>query len=127
MIVGVNYQVEFDEIPELIERLNEEAFDIAQDELVEEIHMATKMLQEDNLVRSLEFLERVQDVITRINMKITNSADILKSYTKHRVEPPTQEQQQAAEAAEGTDLSTLQQRLGEMQEQMRSLNEQTEE
>lgn len=124
MIVGVNYQVEFDEIPELIERLNEEAFDIAQDELVEEIHMATKMLQEDNLVRSLEFLERVQDVIIRINMKITNSADILKSYTKHRVEPPTQEQQQAAE---GTDLSTLQQRLGEMREQMRSLNEQTEE
>ena len=124
MIVGVNYQVEFDEIPELIERLNEEAFDIAQDELVEEIHMATKMLQEDNLVRSLEFLERVQDVITRINMKITNSADILKSYTKHRVEPPTQEQQRVAE---DTDLSTLQQRLGEMREQMGRLNEQTEE
>jgi len=118
MIVGINYQVEFDEIPELIERLNDEAFDIAQDELVEEIHMATKMLQEENFVKSLEFLARVQEVLVRINMKVSNSTDILKAYTKQLVDPQEPEQDHAQMGAP-PDFAEMQEKLAQIKENLK--------
>ena len=115
MIVGVNYQVEFDEIPELIERLNKEASDMIQEELVDEIYMATKMLQKENFVKSLEFLARVQEVLVRINMKVSNSTDILKAYTKQLVDPQEPEQDHAQMGAP-PDFAEMQEKLAQIKE-----------
>ena len=101
MLVNVNYQVEFDKIPELVARLLKEARSLMEDDDVDSYincHLRNVLLdaeielEHSNYTKAIKSIEEARKHLVTIDVALSNSSDILRGYTKQLVDPQQPEE-----------------------------------
>ena len=96
MLVNVNYQIEFDKIPDLVVKLLKEARSLIEDDNAD-TYISCRLrnvlldaeieLKRSNYTRAIEAIEEARKHLVTIDIALSNSSDILRGYTKQLVDP----------------------------------------
>lgn len=122
MLVNVNYQIEFEKIPDLVVRLLKEARSLIEDDNVDtyiSCHLRNVLLNAEielghsNYTKAIEAIEEARKHLVTIDIALSNSSDILRGYTKQLVDP---QQPQEGEIGQPPDFSDMQEKLAELQQ-----------
>ena len=129
MLVGINYQIEFEKIPELVTRLLAEALSLVEgDDLDSYINChlrnaladAELMMGKSNYIEAIKLIDEARKHLVTIDVALSNCSDILRGYTKQLVDPqPPQE----GEAGQLPDFSDIQEKLAELQQNIGEKND----
>ena len=123
MLVNINYQIEFDKIPDLVARLLKEARSFIEDDsgdayancrLRNVLLNAEIELQHSNYTKAIEAIEEARKHLVTIDVALNSSSDILRGYTKQLVDP--QQPQEGHQMAEPPDFSGMQEKLAQIKE-----------
>jgi len=125
MLVNVNYQVEFDKIPDLVARLLKEARSLIESEDVDtyvNCHLRNVLLDAEieleysNYTKAIEAIEEARKHLVTIDVALGNSSDILRGYTKQLVDP--QQPEEEHQIAPPPDFSDMQEKLAQLKQNL---------
>ena len=123
MLVNINYQIEFDKIPELVANLLEEARSFIEDDDVDtyaNCHLRNALLnaeielEHSNYTKAIKSIEEARKHLVTIDVALSNSSDILRGYTKQLVDP--QQPEEDHQIAEPPDFSDMQEKLAQLKQ-----------
>ena len=123
MLVNINYQIEFDKIPELVASLLKEARSFIEDDNVDtyiNCHLRNVLLnaeielEHSNYTMAIKSIEEAREHLVTIDAALGNSSDILRGYTKQLVDP--QQPEERHEIAEPPDFSDMQEKLAQLKQ-----------
>jgi hypothetical protein len=122
MLVNINYQIEFDKIPDLVASLLKEARSFIEDDDVDtyiNCHLRNVLLnaeielEHSNYTKAIKSIEEARRHLVTIDAALGNSSDILRGYTKQLVDPQQPEEDQIAEPP---DFSDMQEKLAQLKQ-----------
>ena len=123
MLVNINYQNEFDKIPDLVASLLEEARSFIEDDdpdtyinchLRNALLNAEIELEHSNYTKTIEAIEEVRKHLVTIDVALSNSSDILRAYTKQLIDP--QQPEEEHQIADPPDFSDMQEKLAQLKQ-----------
>ena len=123
MLVNINYQIEFDKIPDLVASLLKEARSFIEDDDVDtyiNCHLRNVLLnaeielEHSNYTMAIKSIEEARRHLITIDTALGNSSDILRGYTKQLVDP--QQPEEDHQIAEPPDFSDMQEKLAQLKQ-----------
>jgi hypothetical protein len=109
MLVNISYSVDFEEVPEVVNRfLRDDIKKMIDFEIAEGVIEAIDSLEpeKENIGKCIKTIESIRELLMKVDMRLSDCSNILIGYSKYMID-----QVQNQDSSEPGDMSELQEEL----------------
>tara|TARA_Y100000310_G_C20316809_1_gene638811 strand:+ start:11 stop:391 length:381 start_codon:yes stop_codon:yes gene_type:complete len=124
VLVNISYSIDFEEVPKVVRSFLQE--DIRKNLEAGIVHgledsIASLECGEENIGKAIKHIDEIRDLLVKLDVRLLDCSSILRGYQKELISPA-----QVGQPSQHEDLSSLQENISKLREELGGGNNETE-